>query len=335
MGAAHGLPSPPLAVCQTESSNLVRYILSRMLSSIPVLIGVTLLAFFAMRLVPGDVSLAILRQEARPELVEQIRRTLGIDRPLLTQLVDWLAHVVRLDFGRSFTSGRPILPDVLALLPATLELASAATLISIAVAIPLGLLNAIKRGSLWDYGGRIVTVVGFSLPSFWLALLFIKVVALDLHLLPAVGHVPFMKDPVGNLRTLILPAFSLGVGMAAVVARYTRSAMLDVLDEDYIRTARSKGLSETRTMTQHALKNALIPVVTIIGIQMGTMIGGTVIVEEIFAWPGLGRYLLQAIYERDYPVVQTVIMVMAFFFLLINLVVDVLYAYLDPRIRYN
>jgi len=314
---------------------LARFIIHRLISLIPVLVGIALLAFFAIRLVPGDAVLTILGQEATPELVAEVRRIMGLDQPLYMQLIDWLAHLARLDFGKSFTSGRPILPDILLRLPATLELTLAATLVSITLAIPLGMLTAMKRGSVWDYIERMISLAGLSMPSFWLALLLIEVFALRLDILPAVGYVPFTEDPIGNLRGLILPALSLGVGMVAVVARYTRSSMLDVLGQDYIRTARGKGLRERRLIIRHALKNALIPVVTVTGIQMGRLIGGTVIVEEIFAWPGLGRFTLQAIFERDYPVVQTMVMVIAFFFVIINLLVDILYCYLDPRIRFD
>ena len=314
---------------------MARFIIHRLISLIPVLVGIALVAFFAIRLVPGDAVLAILGQEATPELVAEVRRIMGLDQPLYMQLIDWLAHLARLDFGKSFTSGRPILPDILLRLPATLELTLAATLVSITLAIPLGMLTAMKRGSVWDYVERMISLAGLSMPSFWLALLLIEVFALRLDILPAVGYVPFTEDPIDNLRGLILPALSLGVGMVAVVARYTRSSMLDVLGQDYIRTARGKGLRERRLIIRHALKNALIPVVTVTGIQMGRLIGGTVIVEEIFAWPGLGRFTLQAIFERDYPVVQTMVMVIAFFFVIINLLVDILYCYLDPRIRFD
>lgn len=314
---------------------MARFIIHRLISLIPVLVGIALVAFFAIRLVPGDAVLTILGQEATPELVAEVRRIMGLDQPLYMQLIDWLAHLARLDFGKSFTSGRPILPDILLRLPATLELTLAATLVSITLAIPLGMLTAMKRGSVWDYVERMISLAGLSIPSFWLALLLIEMFALRLDILPAVGYVPFTEDPIGNLRGLILPALSLGVGMVAVVARYTRSSMLDVLGQDYIRTARGKGLRERHVTLRHALKNALIPVVTVIGIQMGRLIGGTVIVEEIFAWPGLGRFTLQAIFERDYPVVQTMVMVIAFSFVIINLLVDILYCYLDPRIRFD
>ena len=312
-----------------------RYIIKRLLSLIPVLLGITLVAFFAIRLVPGDVATAILRDQSNPELDAVIRAGLGLDQPVHIQLVDWITRVVRLDFGRSFVTGRPVLPDVVARLPATLELALAATLVSILIAVPLGILTAIKRGTVWDYVERFLSVAGLSTPSFLLALLLVLVVALKWRLFPTVGHVPFGEDPAGNLRHMVLPALSLGIGMAAAVARYTRSCMLDVLDEDYIRTARGKGLTEGLVVLRHALRNALIPVITVIGMQMGTLIGGTVIIESIFAWPGVGRYVLQGIYDRDYPIVQTTVMVIAFFFVLINLLVDVLYAYLDPKIRFD
>lgn len=314
---------------------MAQFIARRLISLILVLVGIALLTFFAIRLVPGDVVITILGEDASPELAAEVRRIMGLDQPIHVQLVNWFADVAQLDFGMSFTTGRPVLPDILARIPATLELALAASIISLTIAIPLGVLTAMKRGSVWDYGERAFSLVGLSVPNFWLALLLINVFALKLDLLPAIGYVPFFEDPIANLRGLILPAMSLGVGMIAVVARYTRSMMLDVLRQDYVRTARSKGLLEWRVVTEHALKNALIPVVTVIGIQIATLIGGTFIVEQIFAWPGLGRYLLQAIYERDYPVVQATVMVVAFSFVFINLLVDLLYCYLDPRIRFE
>lgn len=312
-----------------------RFIVRRLLSLIPVFFGITLIAFFAVRLIPGDAATAILKQEARPELVAQIRQTLGIDRPLHVQLIDWFAHLSRLDFGKSFVSGRPVLPDILDKLPATLELAFFATLISAFVAIPLGILTAIKRGSIWDYIERFFSLAGLSIPSFWLALILILVFALKLRWLPAVGYVSFLENPLENLRRVMLPSISLGVGMAAVVARYTRSSLLDVLSQDYMRTAKGKGLNAYQVIVSHGLKNAMIPVVTTIGMQLGTLIGQTVIVESIFVWPGLGQFTLQAIYDRDYPIVQAMVIVFAFFFVIINLAVDIIYSFLDPRIRYE
>jgi len=312
-----------------------RFIIRRLLALIPVLLGISLVVFFVIRLIPGDASVALLQQETRPELQAEIRRSLGIDQPLPVQLADWIWRVVRLDFGKSFISGRPISELILARLPITLELALAATIVSIAIALPLGILTAINRGGIWDYFERFFSLAGLSIPSFWLALIFILFFSLRLRLLPAVGYIPFADDPIENLRRLILPALCLGIGMGAVVARYTRSSLLEVLDQDYIRTARSKGLPDQLVILRHALKNALIPVITVIGIQIGTLLGGTVIIESIFVWPGLGQLTLDAIYDRDYPVVQTTVMVMAFSFVMINLIVDLLYSFLDPRIRYE
>lgn len=318
-----------------EQNTVGRIIIRRLLALIPVLLGISLVVFFVIRLIPGDAAVAILRQETRPELVEEIRRSLGIDQPMHVQLADWLWRVVRLDFGKSFVSGRPISDLILARLPITLELALAATIVSITIALPLGILTAVNRGGLWDYFERFFSLAGLSIPSFWLALIFILFFSLRLGILPAVGYVPFEENPLENLRRLILPALCLGIGMGAVVTRYMRSSLLEVLDQDYIRTARSKGLPNKAVIIRHALKNALIPVITVIGIQIGTLFGGTVIIESIFVWPGLGQLTLDAIYDRDYPVVQTTVMVMAFSFVIINLIVDLLYTFLDPRIRYE
>lgn len=314
---------------------MLRFLLGRLLATIPVLLGVTIAVFLVMQLMPGDAMMARLGTDAPPELVAQFRDFYGLDRPMVQQLGDWLSRVVRLDFGVSMVSNRPVLESILQRLPATLELTLAATLIGLLTGVPLGVAAAWWQGKTADLAARFFALIGQSMPTFWLALLLILLFALYLRWLPATGYVAFVDDPIRHLRYVALPAMTLGTGMAAVVARYVRASLLDVMRRDYVRTARGKGLAARTVLWRHALRNALIPVTTVVGIQIGALIGGTVIIEDIFAWPGMGRFALQAIYERDYPVIQTIVIVIAAFYVSINLLVDVAYTYLDPKIRHD
>jgi len=312
---------------------MVRFILGRVLAAVPVLLGVTIAVFLVMKLMPGDAILARLGTEATPELIAAFRDLYGLDRPLPQQLWEWLGRVARLDFGVSMVSKRPVLESIMQRLPATLELTLAATLLALLIGVPLGVAAAWWKGRAADLVARFFAMIGQSVPTFWLALLLILLFALQLRWLPATGYVSLIDDPLRHLRHVALPAVTLGIGMAAVVARYVRASLLDVLRRDYVRTARGKGLAERSVLWRHALRNALIPVTTVVGIQIGTLIGGTVIIEDIFGWPGMGRFALQAIYERDYPVIQTIVIVIAAFYVSINLVVDIAYTVLDPKIR--
>ena len=314
---------------------MLSFILRRIISLVPVLLGMTIAVFVVMNIVPGDAAYARLGMEATPELLARYRAEYGLDRPWLVRLGDWLWSVARFDFGRSLMTSQPILPDILIRLPATFELALVATLVSIAIGLPLGVLAAWYRNSWLDVLGRMVMLLGLSMPNFWLALLLILWLSLGLGVLPTAGYAPLTEDPLRNLRYITLPALTLGVSMAAVVARFTRSSLIDVMRQDYVRTAIGKGASPRRFLWRHALRNALIPVVTVVGMQMGTLLGGTVIVEDIFAWPGLGRFALEYIYNRDYPVIQTVVLFMAVFYVVINLLVDLAYVAIDPRIEYR
>lgn len=314
---------------------MLSFILRRIISLVPVLLGMTIAVFVVMNIVPGDAAYARLGMEATPELLARYRAEYGLDRPWLVRLGDWLWSVARFDFGRSLMTSQPILPDILIRLPATFELALVATLVSIAIGLPLGVLAAWYRNSWLDVLGRMVMLLGLSMPNFWLALLLILWLSLGLGVLPSAGYAPLTEDPLRNLRYITLPALTLGVSMAAVVARFTRSSLIDVMRQDYVRTAIGKGASPRRVLWRHALRNALIPVVTVVGMQMGTLLGGTVIVEDIFAWPGLGRFALESIYNRDYPVIQTVVLFMAVFYVVINLLVDLAYVAIDPRIEYS
>jgi peptide/nickel transport system permease protein len=307
-----------------------------MLAAIPTAIGVSLLAFLFIRLIPGDAIAARLGTSTAltPEQLADLRAYFGLDQPLPVQYWTWLTSLLRGDAGYSIRTGRPVLVEITERLPVTLELALAATLIAVAVGIPLGLVSAMRRGSRLDVGARIGGLIGLSLPSFWLGTLIIVLFSLYLRWLPNTGgYVDLLADPLGNLRLLLFPAITLGLALAAATMRMTRSAMIDVLASDHVRTARAKGLRPRIVVSRHVLRNGLIVVVTLLGIQVGQLLGGAVVVEEIFSIPGLGRMLLTAIVQRDYALVQGGVLAIAILFVAVNIAVDVLYVYLDPRIR--
>ncbi|MEP6694447.1 MAG: ABC transporter permease [Chloroflexota bacterium] len=313
-----------------------RYLAQRLLGAIPTLLGVSVLTFLFVRLIPGDAIAARLGTSTAlsPEQLASLRAFFGLDQPLYQQYWNWLTSLLRGDFGYSIRTGRPVLVEIAERLPATLELAMAATLIAVVVGLPLGLLSAMRPRSRADVVARIGGLIGLSLPSFWLGTLIIVVFSLYLRWLPNTGgYVDFVRDPLGNLALIVLPAVTLGVALAAATMRMTRSAMLDVLGADYVRTAWAKGLPGGLIVRRHVLKNGLIVVVTLLGIQVGQLLGGAVVVEEIFSIPGVGRMLLAAIVQRDYALVQGAVLVIAILFVLVNIVVDMLYGYLDPRIR--
>jgi peptide/nickel transport system permease protein len=299
---------------------------------------VSVVTFLFLRLIPGDAITARLGTSTAlsPEQLARMRAYFGLDQPLYAQYGSWIGSLLRGDFGFSIRSGQPVTAEIALRLPVTLELALAAAVVALLVGTPLGLLSALRPNSPLDLFGRSVGLVGLALPNFWLGTLTILLFARYLHWMPNTGgYVDFVADPAANLRFLIFPALTLGFGMAAVVMRTTRSAMLDVLGTDYIRTAHAKGLGPTRVVEQHALKNALIVVVTILGIQVGYLLGGAVVVEEVFSLPGIGRMLLSAINQRDYALVQGGVLVVATLFVAANTLVDVVYGFLDPRIRYT
>jgi peptide/nickel transport system permease protein len=313
-----------------------RYLAWRLVGAIPTLLGVTVLTFLFIRLIPGDAIAARLGTSTAltPEQLASLRAYFGLDQPLYQQYWTWLASLFHGDLGYSIRTGRPVLVEITERLPVTLELAAAATLVAVAIGLPLGLLSALRPRSHADVTARIGGLIGLSLPSFWLGTLIIVFFSLYLRWLPNTGgYVDFVRDPVGNLALILLPAVTLGVALAAATMRMTRSAMLDVLSADYVRTAWAKGLSGALVVRRHVLKNGLIVVVTLLGIQVGQLLGGAVVVEEIFSIPGVGRMLLAAIVQRDYALVQGGVLVIAILFVLVNIVVDVLYGYLDPRIR--
>ena len=314
-----------------------RYILKRMVLALPVLFGITVVVFLLVRLIPGDVIDAMLGTEAalRPEVREQLRKTLGLDRPLHVQYVTWLADIVRGDLGRSLRTGQPIVENLSGKLPITLELALLSIVMSLIIAIPLGVISALRRNSSSDFVVRLLGTAGLSLPNFWLATMLILIASRYFRWGAALIYVSPFEDLIENLKQMLLPSLALALGLTAVVMRMTRSSLLEVLSQDYIRTARAKGLLERGVLYRHALRNALLPIVTIVGIQTGHLLGGAVIIEQIFGLPGLGWFLLNAIYQRDYPAVQAGVLILAIIFVLTNLVVDLLYAILDPRIKFT
>jgi peptide/nickel transport system permease protein len=314
---------------------MLKYIIRRTLLMIPVLLGVSLITFMIIRSIPGDPVQVLLGADRRttPEQIEAIRKSYGLDQSLPVQYLKWLGHVLTGDLGDSLRTKRPLTQELRLRLPVTIELAMLAGLIAIIPAGVFGILAAVKRNSGVDYAVTIVTLIGVSVPNFVLATLLILLFSAQLKWLPPVGFKPFTDDPVQNLKTMIMPALALGLPLAAILMRFIRSSVLEVLGQEHVRTARAKGLTQRSVLFRHVIPNAGIPVLTIVGIQIASLLGGTVIIEQIFGLPGVGKYVYDAIANRDYPVVQSVTLVLAFMYVTISLVVDVLYAVLDPRLR--
>lgn len=306
----------------------------RLLLMLPVAFFASLILFVLLKLTPGDPVRIQLGEQVTAENYQALRRELGLDQPAPVQYVKWLSRVVRGDFGKSLRNRAPVREEIVARLPKTLLLGGAALLITVGVAFPFGTLAAIFRRSPIGFLATAFTQVGVSLPNFLVALLLIYVVSARWGLVPPGGYTPFSEDPGQALKRLILPAITLSLFGAASQTRFIRSGLLDTLHQDYIRTARAKGLSEWAVITRHALRNALIPSVTLLGLQVGTILEGAFITEQVFAWPGMGRLAVQAIGARDYPIVQAVVLIAVFAFMFANLIVDIAYAYLDPRISY-
>lgn len=302
---------------------------------IPVLLGVSFVTFIIVRSIPGDPVRVLLGADSRttPEQIAAIRRAYGLDQSLVVQYLMWLQHVVTGDLGKSLRTGRTLTQELGMRLPVTIELAIGALVVGLIPAIIFGTLAALKRNGIVDYSTTMVALAGISVPNFFLATLLVLLFSLKLRWLPNVGYVPFLDDPLRNIKLMILPSLSLGLPFMAIITRFTRSSVLEVMNQDYIRTARAKGMARSRVILRHVLPNAGIPIVTIVGINIAGLMGGAVIVEQIYALPGIGRYVFEAISNRDYPVVQSVTLVMAFMFVLVSLVVDVIYALLDPRLR--
>lgn len=316
---------------------MTEYIIRRLLSAIPSLVLVSVIIFSLVRLVPGDVVMARLAEGgyADDEQLAAMRADLGIDRPFVTQYIDWASSAIRGDFGESLWDGKPVLPTIAQRMRVSIQIAIMAIVISIGIAIPMGVISAVKQDTVPDYGARLFAIIGLSMPDFWLATMLLLALTLWIGWLPEFGYFPLWEDPSRNLQALIFPALIVGYRLSATASRMTRSSMLEVLREDYVRTARSKGLQERSIIVRHALKNALIPVITIFGGLLSFMLGGLVVIETIFALPGMGRLALNAVLLRDYPVLQGTVMVMAIIFVTANLIVDLSYAVIDPRIRYQ
>jgi ABC-type dipeptide/oligopeptide/nickel transport system permease component len=306
---------------------MTRFVLRRLLLTVPVLFGVGTLVFSLIHLVPGDPVMAMLGESASPVDVADMRTRLGLDRPLLVQYASFMGGALHGDLGRSLRTSQPVTSAIAERMPATLELAVAAMTVAVLIAIPLGILAAVRAGTRVDHAATTLALVGISMPNFWLGPLLAIVFAVELGWLPVSGR--------GTLAHLVLPAVTLGASLAAIVARMTRASMLEELRELYVLAARARGVSAARTVLRHAFRNSLIPIVTVLGLQFGSVLTGAIITETIFAWPGVGRLLVQSITARDYPAVQGCILLIAVTYVSVNLFVDVLYGVLDPRIRYE
>ncbi|HEY8446723.1 MAG TPA: ABC transporter permease [Thermomicrobiales bacterium] len=334
---------------------MAAYLIRRLLLTIPILLGISLIVFLMLHTAGGDPAVLKLGQNATPENVARLRHEMGLDRPLAVQYLDFLWHAIQGDLGRSYRSNAPVLDDIVTRFPATVELAVAAMLIALVIGFTAGTIAGTRKHSFFDYSSTFVALLGVSIPTFWLGLIFIIVFGVWLRWLPLSGRVDprLGVDPSSNfvvlealirgnwtvfkdaLEHLILPAVTLAGWPAAIVARMTRASLIEVLGQEYIRTARAKGLSERMIVWRHAYRNALIPVITVIGLEFGALLGGAVVTETVFAWPGIGRRSVEAILQRDYQVVQGIVLLLGVIFVALNLLTDLIYALLDPRIRYR
>jgi peptide/nickel transport system permease protein len=333
-----------------------KFILRRLLLLIPILLGLTLLVFLFIRALPGDPAGAILGERATPELLERVRAAMGLDRPLHEQYFEYLFGILRLDFGRSFITNRDVTDDFLQRFPATVELTAAALIFAIGLGIPLGMYTAKRRGTWIDSAGSIVSLIGISIPIFFLGLILKFLFAIQWPILPDSGRIDLIEYSIPRvtnlmtvdallsgqwggfvdaLRHLVLPGIALGTIPLAIIMRITRASVIDVLNEDYVRTANAKGLASRVVDGRHVLRNALLPVVTVIGLQLGLLLGGAILTETIFGWGGVGKWIYDAVVNNDYQVIQSGVLLLALTFILVNLAVDVSYAFLNPRIRYS
>lgn len=314
---------------------MYRYVLKRLAQYVPVLIGVSVIAFLLVHVLSGDPVRTMLGTGATEEQVEHVRTQLGLNAPLHVRYLSWLAGVIGGDFGRSIMSGEPVSSLILTTLPRTLWLAFGAAVLSIGIGIPAGVVSAVHRYSKWDYGATLLAFGGISIPNFFLGIVLILLFAEHLAWLPSGGYVSPLADPVEGFRRLILPWIALGTALASIVMRMMRSSLLEVMNDQYIETATAKGLTRDLIRNKHAIANALIPTVTIVGLNVGYLLGGAIVIEEIFAIPGFGQLTLNAVLNRDFVVLQGVLLVTAFLFTSVNFIVDLVYAYLDPRITYE
>lgn len=311
-----------------------RYILNRLLTLVPIVFGISILVFMILHIVPGDPASIMLGTSATPEAVAALKAGMGLDEPLVIQYFHWIGGVLTGDFGVSVSTGEEVLPNILNRFLVTLQLTVLAAIIGWAIAIPIGILSAVKANSLFDIFGRIVALLGISIPNFAIGTLLLLGLSLLFGWFPPIDFVNVWENPVQSVEMLILPAVTLGVVLAAGIMRMTRSTFLETLDKEFIRTARAKGNSEKVVVLGHALRNSIIPVLTIAGMQIGYLLGGAVIVEQLFSIPGLGQYILDGILQRDYPIVQGGVLFIAVVFVLVNFLIDMIYTWIDPRIKY-
>jgi peptide/nickel transport system permease protein len=314
---------------------VTRYVIRRIVLIVPVALLVTIINFGLLRLAPGDPVLAFAGDVRDPQILNEMRHQLGLDQPLPVQYVLWLQHALQGDFGRSIRTHQAVGEAILERVPATLELTITALVFSISVALIVGTLSALHRNSALDLLATGVTIAGVSVPNFFLGLMLILLFSLVLRIFPPGGYAPAVQDPVENLRRIVLPALTLSAATLAVNMRQVRSSLLEVFGQDYIQTARAKGLGQQAVVVRHALKNALIPVITVIGLQVGALLEGAVITEQVFSWPGVGKLVVDSLFGRDYPVVQAVVLLSAMSYMLTTLLVDIVYGWLDPRISYS
>ena len=317
---------------------MLRYTAHRLLLAIPTLIGVAIVSFFLLRVVPGDVVEVKLRGDGgnvSQETIEMERKRMGLDRPLLTQFKDWMVGLATFDLGKSMWTDRPVVEEIAIRLELSLQVAIMASTVAVLIAIPLGTLAALMRGTWVDYTVRLITIAGLSIPSFWLGLMIMLMLLALFNWLPPITFTPLYVDPKANLTQLIWPAVAVGYRYSAVTARMVRSQLLEVMNEDYIRTARAKGVFEKLVITRHALRNALLPAITVLGLEFAFLIGGLVVTEQVFNLNGIGKLFVQSISRNDFTLIQGMVMMISGFYIIVNLVIDMLYAVFDPRIRYR
>lgn len=314
---------------------MLAYLLRRLIMLVPVLLIVGVVVFALVHITPGDPAAVMLGDRATPEQVAALRHQLGLDRPLIQQFFDWFGNVLRFNFGDSIFLDMPVSQAIADRFQPTILLTLYALLIQIAIGIPIGVISAVRRGGWLDRLLMMFSILGAAVPTFFLGIVLILIFAVNRRWLPAGGYVPIAEDPVAHFKAMIMPAFALGFSSAGLLARLVRSTMLDVLRDDYIRTAYAKGVTERRVITRHALRNALIPALTVIGASLGGLLGGAVVTETVFTIPGMGRLIVQSISRRDFPVIQGAVMITAGIYVLVNLLVDILYIYVDPRVRYG
>ena len=326
--------SAPSILLVSVSMVNMRYLLQRLFTTIIVVFGITFVVFMIIQLVPGDPARVVLGVAASEENVEALRERLGLNEPIWQQYLTWLGGLLQGDLGDSLVTGQSVTEQILQRLPATLTLAAAGLIVGLFIGLPAGILSAIKPHTPLDITASILSQIGVSIPDFWLGILLVLLFSLTLGWFPSQGYTPFSEDPVDWFMHLILPALTVGIICGAIQTRFNRSAMLEVLHQDYVRTARAKGLTEAIVINKHALRNALIPIITILGLQLTALLSAVVVVEVVFSWPGLGRLTLDAVLDRDYPLLQGAVFTIATVLAFVNLGTDLLYAFIDPRIEY-